>query len=66
MPTHTHYKPDLLAVSVTQAADATGVSRSRLYEEMRAGRLKYAKLGARRLILVDDLREWLRWLRDAQ
>lgn len=62
MPTITS-EPDLLAVSVTQAAHATGISRSLLYEEMRAGRLKYAKLGARRVILVHDLRDWLLTLR---
>ena len=65
MPTVTH-EPDPLAVSVNQAARSTGISRSRLYEEMRAGRLIYAKLGARRLILMDDLRDWLRVLRDSQ
>jgi excisionase family DNA binding protein len=60
-PTH---KPDPLALSIAQAADSTDVSRSQLYEEMRAGRLKYVKVGARRLILVEDLRDWLIRLRD--
>jgi len=52
--------PRPLALSVAQAAEAAGVSRSILYEEMRrTGGLKYVKIGARRLILVDDLRAWL-------
>jgi excisionase family DNA binding protein len=48
-----------LALSVEQAAELAGVSRSLLYEEMRDSRLKYVKIGARRLILFHDLREWL-------
>jgi excisionase family DNA binding protein len=55
--------PRLLALSVDQAAEFTGISRSTLYEQMRAGRLKYCKIGARRVILADDLREWLVSLR---
>jgi hypothetical protein len=31
---------------------------------MRDARLKFVKIGARRVILVDDLREWLVTLRD--
>jgi excisionase family DNA binding protein len=55
---------DALAISVRQAARSAGVSRSILYEEMHNGRLKFVKIGARRVILVDDLREWLVTLRD--
>ena len=54
----------VLALSVSEAAKAAGVSRSVLYEVMRTGGLKFAKLGTRRLILVDDLHEWLVVLRD--
>jgi hypothetical protein len=32
---------------------------------MRTGGLKYIKIGARRVILVDDLRDWLLSLRVA-
>jgi excisionase family DNA binding protein len=56
--------PRPLALSVEQAAELAGVSRSLLYEEMRRpGGLKYVKIRGRRLILVDDLREWLVSLR---
>jgi len=60
-----YHNPRPLALSVEQAAEAAGVSRSLLYQEMRAGRLKYVKIGARRVILVDDLRDWLLSLRVA-
>ena len=52
-----------LALSVEQAAKAAGLSRASLYLEMRAGRLKYIKIRARRVILLDDVREWLVSLR---
>ena len=55
----TDLKTEQLAVSVPEAAQAAGVSRSCLYEEMQAGRLKYVKVGTRRLTLVEDLRRWL-------
>jgi excisionase family DNA binding protein len=49
-----------LALSIRQACAVAGVSRSTLYEEIAAGRLKSVRIGARRLILVEDLRDWLR------
>ena len=49
-----------LALSIRQACAVAGVSRSTLYEEIAAGRLKSIRIGARRLILVEDLRDWLR------
>jgi excisionase family DNA binding protein len=56
--------PEVFAVSVRKAAESAGVSRSTIYEAMRTGGLKFVKIGARRLILLDDLREWLIALRD--
>jgi excisionase family DNA binding protein len=53
-----------LAVSVDKAAVAAGLGRSTLYEAIRAGDLRSAKIGARRVILLDDLRLWLFALRD--
>jgi excisionase family DNA binding protein len=44
-----------LSVSVDDAAEMTGLSRSSLYERMQVGELPFIKLGARRLILVSDL-----------
>jgi excisionase family DNA binding protein len=61
--TQIDFKAERLAVSVGEAAEAAGVSRSSLYEEMRAGRLRYVKVRTRRVILVADLRDWLFSLR---
>ena len=48
-----------LALSVNEAAHATGLGRSTLHEIMAAGKLAYTKVGQRRLIMVDDLRAML-------
>ena len=48
-----------LALSVDDAVRQSGLGRSTLYELMQTGQLAYAKIGARRLILVDDLRALL-------
>jgi len=44
-----------ITCSVSDAEAATGISRSQLYLEMKAGRLEYLKRGARRLIRVPSL-----------
>jgi hypothetical protein len=41
--------------SVADAEAASGVSRSQLYLEMKAGRLDYVKRGTRRLVRVPSL-----------
>ncbi len=41
--------------SVADAEKASGISRSRLYEEMRNGKLQYTKRGTRRLVRVSSL-----------
>ena len=48
-----------LAYSVDEAAQATGLSRDLLYDEMRAGRLGYLKVGRRRLISREQLETFL-------
>lgn len=45
-----------IAYSIPAASEASGLSRSFLYEEMKAGRLPYVKMRRRRLIMEDDLR----------
>ncbi|MBI2256187.1 MAG: excisionase family DNA-binding protein [Proteobacteria bacterium] len=50
---------DPLALSISLAAKRAGISRSLLYQELKAGRLASAKFGKRRLIPFDALREWL-------
>ncbi len=49
----------VLSYSVADAVKASGVGRSFLYEQIRAGKLKARKLGRRTLILAADLQSWL-------
>ena len=53
------------AYTVTGALAATGIGKTKLYEELNAGRLKSFLLCGRRLILRDDLIAWLRAAREA-
>lgn len=48
-----------LAYSVKEAAEATGLSRDLLYDQMRAGRLAYLKIGRRRIITRQQLQAFL-------
>ena len=48
-----------LAYTVDEAAQATRLSRDLLYDEMRAGRLAYLKVGRRRIITRQHLRQFL-------
>ncbi len=48
-----------LAYSVEEAAQVTGLSRDLLYDEMRAGRLAYLKVGRRRIITRQHLEAFL-------
>ena len=46
-------------LSVDAVCERTGLGRSRVYDELRTGRLASLKVGARRLIPVDALRAWI-------
>jgi len=48
-----------LAYSVAEAAFITGLSRDLLYDQMRAGKLVYLKVGRRRLITRQNLEAFL-------
>ena len=50
---------DRLAYSVDEAAAITGLSRDLLYDQMRAGRLAYLKIGRRRVITRQHLEAFL-------
>jgi len=50
---------DRLAYSVDEAAAITGLSRDLLYDQMRAGRLAYLKVGRRRIITRQHLEAFL-------
>jgi excisionase family DNA binding protein len=48
-----------LAYSVDEAAHVTGLSRDLLYDQMRAGKLLYLKVGRRRIITRQHLEAFL-------
>jgi excisionase family DNA binding protein len=48
-----------LAYSVDEAARLTGLSRDLLYDQMRSGNLPYLKVGRRRIITRQHLRQFL-------
>jgi excisionase family DNA binding protein len=55
----TSTRTEPLAVSVGRATHTAGLGRTKLYEALGSGELSSLKIGNRRLILVDDLRNWL-------
>jgi excisionase family DNA binding protein len=48
-----------LAYTIPELSEATGVGRTRLYEEIKAGRLKISKCGQRTIITNDQAQAWL-------
>lgn len=48
--------PEPISVRIPVAISMTGLSRSRLYEMIKAGELSIAKDGSSTLIMVDSLR----------
>jgi excisionase family DNA binding protein len=48
-----------LALTVEEAAKASGVGRTTIFLELRSGRLKARKVGRRTVISVTDLHAWL-------
>jgi len=55
-----------LGYSIPALAEAADVSRSKLYEELAAGRLKAKKFGSRTIIPADEAKRWLDSLPDLQ
>ncbi len=51
--------PPQIAYSIGEVSDLTGVGRTTVFAEIKAGRLLVRKLGRRTLILDEDLRAWL-------
>ena len=49
----------VLAVSPAEAGRLAGIGRTTIYQAISSGDLKSLKIGARRLVAVDALREWL-------
>jgi excisionase family DNA binding protein len=48
-----------LAVSPAEAGRLVGVGRTTIYAAISSGELRSVKIGTRRLVAVDALREWL-------
>ena len=48
-----------IAVSPNEAARLVGIGRTTLYAALATGALRSAKIGKRRLITIDALRQWL-------
>jgi len=44
-----------ISCTIAEACKATGIGRTRLYEEISAGRIETAKVGRRRLVRVRSL-----------
>lgn len=55
-----------LAYPVNEFAKAVGIGRSKVYEEIRLGRLRAKKLGARTVITGPDARAYLDSLPDVK
>jgi excisionase family DNA binding protein len=49
----------ILAVSPAEAGRLAGIGRTTIYHAISSGDLKSLKIGARRLVAVEALREWL-------
>jgi excisionase family DNA binding protein len=52
-----------LGYSVEQAADAVGIGRTEMYARLATGEIESVKVGRRRIVPADALREWLDQLR---
>ena len=46
-------------LSISQTCEITGLGRTKLYEEIRTGRLRSVKVGARRLVPRVAIDEWI-------
>jgi len=49
-----------VAYNVNEAAQSLRISRDKIYELIRSGRLRTVKVGRRRLVPVAALDEWMR------
>ncbi len=52
--------PQIIAVSPDEAARLCSIGRTTLYAALSSGELKSVKIGTRRLITLEALRDWLK------
>ena len=50
----------VIAVSPSEAARLCGIGRTTLYAALSSGKLKSIKIGTRRLITIEAIKDWLR------
>ncbi|WP_370286573.1 helix-turn-helix domain-containing protein [Pseudooceanicola nanhaiensis] len=55
-----NHTAQILAVSPNEAARLCGIGRTTLYAALSSGNLKSVKIGTRRLIMLEALRDWLK------
>jgi excisionase family DNA binding protein len=60
MKNHEDSRPTPLAYTVTRAVEVSGLSRSAIFEAVKAGELRSTKKGRRRLIFHESLVEYLK------
>ena len=48
-----------MGLSIVEAAAFSGVGRSKIFEEIREGRLPARKAGRRTIILQEDVQKWV-------
>ena len=48
-----------IGLSIEEAAELTGIGRTRLFQEIKEGRLIVAKVGRRTIVPVARLEQWL-------
>ncbi len=56
---------DKLLLTVIEAAEMLGIHRSRTYQFIQRGELKSLKIGGARRVLITDLHEFVRTLKEA-
>lgn len=59
LKSNTDLDPLRLAVSPGEAARLSGLGRTTLYEAIVSGALRSLKIGRRRLITIEALKDWL-------
>jgi excisionase family DNA binding protein len=50
------------ALTIQEFSQVYGLGRTRVYQELRSGRLRGRKIGKRTVITTDDAEDWLRSL----
>lgn len=50
---------DKLSFSIREVIQKTGIGRTKIFAEIRAGRLRARKLGRRTIIAAADLEHWI-------